>query len=74
MVTPQYSRDVYDEPDRHTKYPLNHFSRKNIEYLHSISYPEQEEFPRKEKIIVPVVRVKNTRSAVLVRMKLNRTK
>ncbi len=41
----------YDEPDRHTKDPLDHFSRKNIEHLHSISYPVQEEEPlRKEKI------------------------
>ncbi len=40
----------YDEPDRHTKDPLNHFSRKNIEGLHSINYPEQEEPPRQEKV------------------------
>lgn len=32
----------YDEFELHTKNPLDHFSRKNIEYLHSIHYADEK--------------------------------
>lgn len=44
------SGKFYDESERHTKDPLSHFSRKNIEHLHAIAYPEKEDSPREEKI------------------------
>ena len=45
----------YSEFERHTQDPLDHFSRKEIEYLHSLHYakkgPEKRRTePKKEKI------------------------